>query len=440
MEALLAGVAERAERSSRNSSMPPSSDDPKSRAERRAADRAARKRSSRKKGAQPGHEPNTRKAFEPERVDETISLELPAGRCLCGGELDAIDPLVHQVAELPPQAVIVTEYQLARAVCRCCKRTARAPLPRGVSDSSFGPQLSALICSLRFEHRVSVRNIRELIADVMGCPISTGAIVGVCHRVADAVDEPYQAMIDALQASQTCSADETSWACAGVKKWLWMGQTGSVVVMMIRADRSQASATALLGAYEGVVLCDRYSGYNHLPHRAACWEHLKRDFIKVSERTGRVAKRVGAELADHARLICKRYRDYKTHGSIQQLAADIDPIEAHVCELLVELASRGDEKSARLADDLLLKYWHSLWRFIDTDGIEPTNNVSERLLRHPVILRHITGGSESDRGERTTERLLSIYATCKRQGRSFRTYLADALTATTRGDPIPLLT
>jgi transposase len=313
-------------------------------------------------------------------------------------------------------------------------------LPIGVADSAFGPNLSSLICSLRFEHRVSVRNIRQLVGDVMGCPISTGAIIGVCHRIADAVAEPYQAMIDALQASAVCSADETSWACSGMKRWLWMGQTGSVVVMMIRPDRSQGSATALLGAYEGVVLCDRYSGYNHLPQRAACWEHLKRDLIKVSERKHPVAKRVGTKLADCARQICVRYREYTTHLDTERLAADIEPLEALVCELLVELAEHGDDKSARLADDLLLKYWHSLWRFIDTPGIEPTNNISERLLRHPVILRHITAGSRSDRGERTTERMLSILATCQRQGRSFRLYLAEAFTAHTRGDPIPLLT
>jgi transposase len=247
-------------------------------------------------------------------------------------------------------------------------------------------------------------------------------------------------MIDALQASASCSADETSWATSGLKRWLWMGQTGSVVVMMIRPDRSQQSATALLGAYQGVVLCDRYCGYNHLPQRAACWEHLKRDFIKISERPGRVATRVGAKLADAARQICKRYRDYLIHGDIERLAADIDPLEALVCELLVELAEHGDDKSAKLADDLLIKYWHSLWRFIETPGIEPTNNASERLLRHPVILRHITAGSRSDHGERTAERMLSILATCKRQGRSFRQYLAEAFAAQTRGDPIPLLT
>ena len=169
-------------------------------------------------------------------------------------------------------------------------------------------------------------------------------------------------------------------------------------------------------------------------------EHLKRDFIKVSERSNRVAKRTGTQLADAARQICKRYTDYQSHGDVERLATAIGTLETRVSELLIELAQHGDDKSAQLADNLLVKYWHSLWRFVDTDGIDPTNNISERLLRHPVILRHITAGNRSDRGERTAERLLSILATCQRQHRSYRRYLSTALTAATRGDPIPLLT
>jgi hypothetical protein len=163
LEAMVVELTERVNRSSRNSSMPPSSEDPKSRAERRRAQREARKKSPRDPGGQPGHEPYQRKAFEPERVDETIELALPEGQCLCGGVLDEIDPLVHQVAEMPPWSVTVTEYRRARGVCQCCTRGVRAPLPKGVGESAFGPNLSALICSLRFEHRVSVRNIKQLI-------------------------------------------------------------------------------------------------------------------------------------------------------------------------------------------------------------------------------------------------------------------------------------
>jgi hypothetical protein len=48
-------------------------------------------------------------------------------------------------------------------------------------------------------------------------------------------------------------------------------------------------------------------------------------------------------------------------------------------------------------------------------------------------------GSRSQGGERTIERLLSVDQTCRLQRRSLYACLAAALTAKSRGDPIPTL-
>ena len=72
-------------------------------------------------------------------------------------------------------------------------------------------------------------------------------------------------------------------------------------------------------------------------------------------------------------------------------------------------------------------------------GVEPTNNHAERGLRSAVIYRKLSLGSQSEQGEHTIERLLSMSTTCRLQRRSLFDYLADVLTARTRGDPAPLL-
>jgi transposase len=76
------------DRDSANSSNPPSSDAPKSRAERRRLAREAYKRSMRKSGGQPGHEGKTRdyEMVAPQRIDER-RVHLPQ-RCDCGHEFD----------------------------------------------------------------------------------------------------------------------------------------------------------------------------------------------------------------------------------------------------------------------------------------------------------------------------------------------------------------
>ena len=87
----------------------------------------------------------------------------------------------------------------------------------------------------------------------------------------------------------------------------------------------------------------------------------------------------------------------------------------------------------------LLKLWPALWTFADHKRVEPTNNHAERALRGSVIYRKLSLGTQSTEGERRIERLLSIHSTCRLQHRPLHNYLVDALTAASRGDPVPNL-
>ena len=87
----------------------------------------------------------------------------------------------------------------------------------------------------------------------------------------------------------------------------------------------------------------------------------------------------------------------------------------------------------------LLKLWPALWTFARCKGVEPTNNHAERSLRGAVIYRKLSLGSQSELGERRTERLLSASVTCRLQRRSLFAYLSELLAAHARGDPIPSL-
>src|SRR6266498_2121139 len=107
------------------------------------------------------------------------------------------------------------------------------------------------------------------------------------------------------------------------------------------------------------------------------------------------------------------------------------------------LIARGSKgKRQRLTRGLannLLKLWPALWTFAAIPEVEPTNNAAERGLRAAVIYRKLSFGSQSEGGQRTIERLLSVDQTCRLQRRSLYAYLSDALTAKARGDPIPTL-
>jgi transposase len=87
----------------------------------------------------------------------------------------------------------------------------------------------------------------------------------------------------------------------------------------------------------------------------------------------------------------------------------------------------------------LLKLWPAQWTFADAEDVEPTNNAGERGLCAAVIYWKLSLGSRSQGGERTIERLVSFDQTCRLKRRSLYGYLADALTAKARGDPVPSL-
>lgn len=68
----------------------------------------------------------------------------------------------------------------------------------------------------------------------------------------------------------------------------------------------------------------------------------------------------------------------------------------------------------------------ALWTFVSTEGVEPTTNPAERALRPAVIWRRVSFGTQSERGSRFVERILTVCATLKQQNRNVLDYLTAA--------------
>ncbi len=106
------------------------------------------------------------------------------------------------------------------------------------------------------------------------------------------------------------------------------------------------------------------------------------------------------------------------------------------------LLRRGQENADRKAAALcreLSKWWPALWTFARVEGMEPTNNVAERALRPAVLWRKGSFRSDSQAGSRFAERLLTVVASCRQQGRSVLEFLVAAGEAALRSSPPPSL-
>ena len=73
------------------------------------------------------------------------------------------------------------------------------------------------------------------------------------------------------------------------------------------------------------------------------------------------------------------------------------------------------------------------------EGVEPTNNASERALRHAVIWRKLSFGTQSAAGSRFVETMLTIIETCRQQKRSVFDFVVEAVQARCAGRMTPSL-
>src|SRR6266508_2798869 len=285
LEGRVAELERRLNRSSRNSSLPPSQDPPS------APPRPGGKRSGRGRGGQPGHEGRHRRLLPPEQVDQVV--EHWPERCRSCAHVfgapdlvDAAEPWRHQVAELPPIAIRVTEHRLQGVCCPECATPTRAELPREVPRSAFGPRLQAAVVTLAVRNRVSRRDTTELARELFGLELATGSVDAIIHRAGEALAAPHTRLEQEIKSAPVVNIDETGWKTAGGSRTLWGALSARSAVFRIAAGRHGFEARALLGErFAGIVCSDRWRGYDYLDpsRRQLCWAHLLRDFTAHSE-------------------------------------------------------------------------------------------------------------------------------------------------------------
>src|SRR5918999_6070282 len=289
-------LQERLHQTSRNSSRPPSSDPPQS-------PRSRRPRSGRRRGGQPGHAGHTRTLVPVEEVDEVVVLK--PDRCSgCQAPLWGEDarPFRHQVIEIPPIQPVVTEYQWHQLTCPSCGETTRAPWPKGVPSGTYGPRVHAMVALCSGSYRLAKRTTAQEMEDVFRVPMSVGTISQSEKATTEVLAEPVEEVRAYVPEQPVAHLDETSWREAGKRAWLWVAVTSWVTVFVVRVSRGSRVARELLGeTFSGILVTDRYSGYNWYPvrWRQLCWSHLLRDFEAIRGRGG-TSEAIGDALLEQA--------------------------------------------------------------------------------------------------------------------------------------------
>jgi transposase len=217
--------------------------------------------------------------------------------------------------------------------------------------------------------------------------------------------------------------------------------TAELTVFWIDRSRGGAAIETLLGAaFAGVVGSDRWSAYQRFPaeRRALCYAHLKRDFQALVDQ-GEEAEPIGRwGLAEIEWLFALWHCFRAGKFDRQELQRRLVPLQARLGRLLRRGQENPDRKAVGLCRELT-KWWPALWTFARVEGVEPTNNVSERALRPAVLWRKGSFGSDSEASSRFAERLLMLIASCRQQGRPLLDFLVATGEAALQGTAPPSL-
>jgi transposase len=175
-----------------------------------------------------------------------------------------------------------------------------------------------------------------------------------------------------------------------------------------------------------------------LEQRQVCWSHLRRDFQALIDRGGEAA-RVGHDLldvSDDVFFFWQRVRDGT--WSRQQFQKHLVRLRA-AWDAAVQAGTVSGCAAAQTLCQELVRLDEALWRFAFAKGVEPTNNAAERALRHAVCWRKTSYGTDSDAGGRFVERILTVVASCRQQGRNVLAYVTACCESTLRQTTPPSL-
>ena len=427
-------------RNATNSSLPPSANPPG------APKPAPKKPTGRRSGAQPGHPAHLRRRLPPERLQHTHDF-IPRHCQRCQTALPAApgphdpEPTWHQVAELPPLAAAVTEYRGHFRTCPDCGTLNHAAIPAALKAHSIGPRLAATLAYFTGRHHLSQRGLEEAAEDVFDVPLSLGTVGHLAEQTSVALAPAHAEAVQAVRDAAVKNVDETGWKLAGGRCWLWAAATATVAAFVIHARRSAAGLKALLGeVIGGSVGSDRWSVYQQLAvdRWQVCWAHLRRDFQAMVDRDN-AGSAIGEELLFLSAVLFSwwhRVRDGTlARSTFRRYIVDV---RRDVRELLEQGSACGCAKTAATCRELLA-IEPALWTFVRVEGVEPTNNHIERVLRLAVLWRKKSLGSQSEAGCRFVERLLTVVQTRRLQGRPVLDYLYEALVAHRAGLPAPKL-
>jgi transposase len=321
---------------------------------------------------------------------------------------------VNQITELPEAPAQVIEVRQYEVTCPDCHKSQILSPPSGLEmNRSFGDRLQATVVYLRQEQHLSYVRTQATLENLYRVRISPGGIDDIMQRVGQRALEQVEPIENQVRASAVIYSDETTCRVEGNYWWEWVFCTLSAIRHVIRFNRSSDVIWDVMKeARAEVWVSDYYNAQMKAPTQAhqLCLAHQIRNLQSLIDRSP-------PSLWAITMQILFRYAIHLSHRrndlSAEAFQAKVDWIE-HCLQVLVDQPLQ--EEAARLLKQRYQNQRQSLLVFLHRTDVEPTNNISERALRHSVVHRKVLCGFRSEWGAQGFAALASIIDTAELQG------------------------
>lgn len=414
-----------AQKNSRNSSKPPSSDITKPK---------SRKHTGKKRqiGAQPGHEAKFRLPFSDNEIDERTVFEPEAMICGCGGHLlaEPQSDCVRQQIELPERPLRIIEYRGKAYRCDKCGRRHQGRIPgQELATGFIGPNLAATLAFLKIKAHGSYTALSCFTAEVLGCRVSRGELAKTFQKISRALEAPYEEVLAALPGETALNIDETGHKENGRRMWTWVFRAPLFAVFYISLQRSSDVLKSVLGVdFKGLLGCDYFSAYHKFIKDSGaeaqfCLAHFIRDLRFLADSAE-------VEVKDYALRILARLRLlFRCYHQVQQEPAKRDKLRRCGHRLRREALAAPAAKEAQNIAKRFIQNGEAYLRFIEHPELEPTNNPAEQAIRFVVLDRAVTQGTRSEAGRNWAQRAWTVSATCSMRKYSLFKFLRQSISA-----------
>lgn len=372
--------------------------------------KADKPQAAKQPGLKKGHKGYTRRV--PERIDVITPLKLntcPHCNIPLPGKFQEERSRIVTDVELTLKAKN-TKYVIPRKYCLACKRLVEPEVPNVLPHARLGLNLMLLVMYLKLGLRLPCEKIVDLLSTAYGVSISNGEVVGILKQLVNAFADYYAYLERLVKLARVKHTDTTGWRINGRNYFVWVFICSGAVLYKIRKRNNHKVGLSLFGTgqKENVLTVDRHSALRTLAEKAGfllqfCWAHILQDSKKLAECFGSEGMYVHRKLKE----IYAYAKGLNHKGSAEQ----VEQLQGMVFELTQRHYTHITVR--RFVNNLYFRDVENLFRFVTDPEIASTNNVSERELRHFVLMRKVSNGSRSQRGAAATAMLTSVIQTLR---------------------------